>query len=543
MNKALCPLLFLAFTAVCSAKPQEDLQARLNEFARGRAGGFALAWVDAEGTSFFTAGTFAPNEPTAITPDTQFELGSVSKVFTALLLAESEQLGKVSRLDPAAKYLLPKDAPEQKALSKITLLSLTTHSSGLPRLPSNMKGIPDENPNPYASYDRALLITALCAEGPSAPTGKAMAYSNFGVSVLGEALAAAWGTSYTEALTAHVLTPLGMKATSVGLAGLPAPENLAPANAQGASARNWTWQACAPAGGLRSSARDMALFLSACLGTKPSSLDSAIKATLQAQRPADDAGGQIGLGWLLTEGPRKQIAWHNGATAGTRTFVAFDKESGQGLAILSNGTKNLEKFGFALLGGKPPQPSSTVVANPTSYIGRYQLSPSFAIDVTESKGSLFLQATHQAKLALRETASDRFSIVGVPAEISFERDPSGRITALVLHQNGLDQRGPRQDLPSPPKEITLAPEVLREYVGEYPLTPNFAITVTEENGSLYAGATGQSKFPIFASAKDEFFYKIVDAQLSFKREASGKVSGLILHQNGANLSGKKKMEN
>ncbi len=122
------------------------------------------------------------------------------------------------------------------------------------------------------------------------------AYSNFGVAVLGEPLAAAWGTSYTEALSAHVLTPLGMKATSVGLAGQPPPASLAPGHVAGQVVPNWTFQAVAPAGALRSSARDMALFLGACLTKDDGPLHAAIEATLQPQAASEETGGHLGLG-------------------------------------------------------------------------------------------------------------------------------------------------------------------------------------------------------------------------------------------------------
>jgi len=159
----------------------------------------AVAWVDPDGTVFFQSGTYSADDSRPVTPDTQFELGSVTKVFTALLLVESERLGKVSRLDPAAKYLLPPGDPAQAALAKITLLTLTTHTSGLPRMPTNF-GADHSDPNAWASYDDTKLVAALRLDGLAAPTGRNVMYSNFGGAVLGEALAAAWGTTYAEAL-------------------------------------------------------------------------------------------------------------------------------------------------------------------------------------------------------------------------------------------------------------------------------------------------------------------------------------------------------
>jgi hypothetical protein len=384
-----------------------------------------------------------------------------------------------------------------------------------------------------------MLVEALRQDGRTAPAGRAMAYSNFGAAVEGEALAAAWGTSYADALREHVLAPLGLKATTLGVAGSPPPADLAPGHVGDRQEPNWTFQAFAPAGALRSSARDMAVFLRACLGGDKTSLRPAIDATLEPQHTADDIGGHIGLGWFLTDDGDHRVVWHNGATAGSHAFVAFCRKTGTGVAILANVQQASEALGFNLLGISPPRPKTEKTANAAGYVGRYPLSPAFAIEITDINGVLRGQATGQPAFGMRTIAPDRFAIVGVPAEISFERDPAGTVVALVLHQNGQDQRAPRGELPPPPKEMVLPVETLREYVGEYPITPAFVLSVTEKAGALSVQATGQPMLPVFASARDEFFYKIVNARISFQRDASGKVAGLVLHQNGRDMAAKK----
>jgi D-alanyl-D-alanine-carboxypeptidase/D-alanyl-D-alanine-endopeptidase len=528
--------------ASVSAKPPADLQKQMDVFSKGEVGGMAVAWIDADGTVFFQTGMYSADDSRAISPDTQFEIGSVTKVFTSLLLAESERLGKVDRNNTAVKYLLPKDDPAQVSLAKITLLSLSTHTAGLPRLPSNIGLKPDAVSDPYASYDRSMLLEALRKDGQAAPVNSAMAYSNFGAAVLGEALASAWGTSYSDALHAHVLVPLGMKATTLGLAGLPPPSDLAPGHIGEKRVPNWTFQAFAPAVAMRSSARDMAVFLSACMGTRETTMRAAIDATLQPQHTADDVGGHIGLGWLMTDDPQQPVAWHNGATAGSHTFVAFCLKTRCGVAILTNFQKGSEALGFSLLGAKPPQPKVKTVVDAANFVGRYPLSPAFAIDISEVNGTLRGQATGQPSFGLHSVAVDRFAIVGIPAEISFERDSAGKITALVLHQNGIDQRAPRDELPPPRKEVILPVETVREYVGSFSVSPTFALVVTEQDGALSVQATAQSKLTVFSSAKDEFFYKAVDAQISFQRDASGKIVGLVLHQGGRDLIAKKEAD-
>ena len=529
-------LLLTAFglPLLVHAKPPADVQARLDAFVQGKPGGVAVAWVDADGPVFFSAGKFAADDPRAITPDTQFEIGSVTKVFTALLLAESERLGKVSRNDPAAKFLLPANDPAQASLAKITLLALTTHSSGLARLPANIGLNPDGNPDPYAGYDRAKLIAALKQHGPTAPVGLSMAYSNFGVAVLGQALGAAWSTSYAAALNTHVLAPLGMTRTTLSLPGEPEIEGLAIGHdVTGKRATNWTFQAFAPTGALRSSARDLALFLQAARGGAAGPLGAAFAATTTAQRPADGMGGEIGLGWFLGGATARSLAWHGGATGGYRSFVGFTAgPDGAGVAVLGNQSASVDAVGLGLLGVTPPKPVAAVVKDPEAYLGSYPLTSAFAIDITAVRGALYAQATGQPRFGLRETAPDRFALVGVPAEISFQRDGDGRVRALVLHQNGADQRARRIEPPPPPQEVLLPAETLADYPGVYRAAPAATFTVTAREGGLAVQLSGQGAAPVFATARDEFFYKVVAARIRFTRDAAGKVTGLTLFQNG-----------
>lgn len=532
MQRFLLGLLWIVSFAFASAKPPVDTQARLDAYAKGLPGGISVAWVDPDGVAYLSAGKCSAPEARPITPDTQFEIGSVTKVFTALLLAESERVGKVSRHDPAAKFLLPANDPDQAKLAPLTLLALTTHSSGLPRLPANIGPNPDASPNPYAQYDRAQLVAALRRHGPTAPVGRAVSYSNFGVGVLGEALGAAWGTSYAEALTAQVLAPLKLKATSLALTGAELPPELAPGHTAGVQVPAWTFRAEAPAGAIISSARDLGAFLEFCLGRTAVPLTTALAEALQPQRDAPDLGAQIGFGWFISGEKDRPIYWHNGATNGYHAFVAFCPADRRGIALLANDAKSCDAIGYALIGMKPPGPVTEKLSNVADYPGRYPLTKAFAIDITERDGALGLQATGQPRLGLRKLTEDRFAVVGVPAEISFERDATGKVVALVLHQNGRDQRGPRGELPPPPKEISLPVETLREYAGQYALSAIVTCTMTEANGALFTQLTGQPKFPVFATAKDEFFLKVVDAQISFERDATGKVIALTLHQGG-----------
>lgn len=515
-----------------AARPPEDTQAKLETWIRGQTGGVSAAWVDADGTAFFNAGHLDSAASPAPTADTFYEIGSITKVFTALLLAESERQGKVSRQDPASKFLLTAVDQAQESLKKITLVSLATHQSGLPRLPGNLAGNLGMNLDPYADYTRGDLLNALRFHGKAAETGRFIQYSNFAFAVLGEALASAWGETYGTALRTRILTPLGMNGSKLGMVGQPSPAPMAPGLSQGQPVMEWKFLAMAPAGALRSSAREMALFMKAALRLEESPLREAFERTFQVQAPYPDMGGSIGLAWMLFAHGSDSIAWHNGATAGHRSAVVLNRTKQAGLVVLTNIASAPEKIAFDVMGAAPAPPQTTVT-NPEDYVGVYPLSPTFAITITEQNSSLSAQGTGQGKLPLRPTTEDRFAAIGVAAEMHFERDADKKVTALVLHQNGTQSRGVRQSLPPPPKEITLPAALLAEYPGEYPASLAYVFRITLEQGILYIQAAGQPKVPLTPSAKDEFFSKLVDVRISFTRDADGKLNGFVLHQGTA----------
>ena len=141
------------------------------------------------------------------------------------------------------------------------------------------------------------------------------------------------------------------------------------------------------------------------------------------------------------------------------------------------------------------------------------------------------------------SARDEFFYKIVDAQLSFMRDEHGQVNSVVLHQNGRDVRGAREvgevKVTGARKEMVLDPATLADYAGRYELAPGFLLEVKAENGQLYVQATGQPSLPVYATARDEFYYRVVDAQLSFIRAADGKVKEVVLHQNGRDVRGAK----
>jgi CubicO group peptidase (beta-lactamase class C family) len=494
--------------------PAAIVQARLDAFLKGTGGGIGAVWVDGSKTVFFQAGTHSKTNPAPITSGTIFDAGSISKVFTALLLAESERLGKVSRFDPAAKYLFPANDPVQASLKAITLLSLATHTSGLPLMPFAVGRRPP-TPKEFAEFDRNALMKAFRSGGAAARPAGLVSYSNFGFALLGEALAVAWEAPFSEVLSRQVFEPLGMTESTVRS------------------------DVFAPSKGVQTSTRDMAKFLSAALGQGDTPLRPSFAATLRPQFDSSVRDGCVGLGWMLMDKTERAAAWHGWlpgifGTFGNQSFVALNQKTGTAIAILTNAKKSPDALGFDLLGVRPPKPKVEPVAEAASYVGHYTIRMGHTLDITEHKGGLRAQFSGWPPVPLRAIGPDRFALAGSASEISFERDATGQVIALNFTQRGL-----RQPLPQPPAAVELPADALREYSGRYAITPTFIVVVSSEGNELFVQVGSQSKLCALASAKDRFFVKSLNTKIHFRRDETGQVSGIVVLQNGRHLAGSK----
>ena len=285
---------------------------------------------------------------------TLFEIGSITKVFTGILLAEMAERGEV-RIDQPVAELLPGDAVVPSRNGRpIRLVDLSTHSSGLPRMPDNFS--PANPGNPYVDYTIPQLYDFLRRHKLRRDPGVEAEYSNVGVGLLGHALARRAGTSYEALVTARILAPLGLTSTRITLS--PADvARLAPGHdARGRPVPNWDLaEAFAGAGALRSNVDDMLTFLAANLSPpEGSTLGRAIRRAQTTHFSSAD-GRKSGLGWgmsLLKQ--ERQILTHGGGTGGYLTFVAVDPERRLGVVVLSNQVRDVSRLGLHLLDARIP---------------------------------------------------------------------------------------------------------------------------------------------------------------------------------------------
>lgn len=168
-----------------------------------------------------------------------------------------------------------------------------------------------------------------------------------------------------------------------------------------------------------------------------------------------------------------------------------------------------------------------------AYVGQYELAQNFIITITKEENRLFAQVTGQAKVEIFPESETKFFYKVVDAQITFVKDDKGKVTELILYQNGEHHAKKISDkVPDARKEIKLDPKIYDAYTGRYELTTNFIITISKDNNHLFAQATRQQKFKIYPESETKFFYKVVDAQITFVKNDKGVVEKLILHQNG-----------
>jgi D-alanyl-D-alanine-carboxypeptidase/D-alanyl-D-alanine-endopeptidase len=383
--------------------------------------------------------------------DTLFEIGSITKVFTALLAADMAQRGELKLDDPIAKYL-PSTAkiPERNG-RQITIVDLATHTSGLPRMPTNFR--PKDPEKPYADYSVEQLYSFLASYELPRDIGVKFEYSNLGFGLLGQGLARRAGMDYEKLVVTRICDPLGMKSTRITLSE-PLRKRLAPGHsADLVTVPEWDNPTLAGAGGLRSSANDLLTFLAAMMGYADNPLAAAQKTTLSISRPSGGAFMDSGLGWVIDTRGGGEIIWKNGGTGGYRTFIGYSPKTRIGIVALSNsstgeGTDDIglhlldARFPLSVPAGSPSELSlDTKVLD--AYVGNYELFPNFILTVTREGNQLFVQGSSQPRAAVYPKSSAEFFYKAVDAQITFETDAQGQATALVLHQGGRDQHGRR----------------------------------------------------------------------------------------------------
>jgi CubicO group peptidase (beta-lactamase class C family) len=384
--------------------------------------------------------------------DTLFEIGSNTKVITALLLAEMAGRGEVRLDDPAALFVPPGVTLPERGGRQITLTHLATHVSGLPRDADNYA--PTDRANPFADFTIERLYDFLGRHRLDRDPGAAHAYSNVGSGLLGHVLARRAGVEFETLVRERIAAPLGMASTTITLTPAMA-ARAAPGHDHAGQPTPWLDLRAIPgAGALRSTANDLLTFLAAALGLVETPLIPAMHAQLAHRRPTGRSdGGAQALGWLISSRNGAEVAWHVGRTVGGHGFLGLDLARGAGVVVLGNmGVVRAEDIGFHLLTGaplvSPPSKRQAVRLGPEQLdrlAGRYRLSEATELTVTPAAGHLRIDIGGRATHTFIPESETRFFVRQFDAHVTFELGADGRPVALVTHQDGRDQRAPRVD--------------------------------------------------------------------------------------------------
>ncbi len=438
-------LVLLAAAALSGVRDAGELEKlMLNRTGEGRkAVGIVAGLVDASGERFLASGAAAPGGTAAPDADTVYEIGSITKVFTALVLADMVVRGELGLDDPVAKFLPAAAAVPERDGKKITLRDLSHQISGLPRMPDNLE--PADGADPYVDYGADRMYAFLAKVKLARGVGEKYEYSNLGVGLLGHALALKAGMSYEELVRRRVLEPLGMGDTAMTL-----PERLKARLAPGSGpnlgpVKNWNFDVLAPAGALRSTARDMLKFLTAAMGLRETPLRRAFDLMLEKEQPTGVPDLTIGLGWHIWRRYGTEIVWHNGGTGGYRTWAGFDPVKKAGAVVLCNTAFGVDDLGLYALEPKWPvgrfrtPVSRTAVALEAkaleAFAGEYEIEPGVAVAVAAADGRLRIKSPGQPEVYYQPWSPTEFFRPG-GRELTFFKDAAGAVVRLELYNEG-----------------------------------------------------------------------------------------------------------
>ena len=387
--------------------------------------------------------------------ETVFEIGSISKVFTSMILADMVVNGEVALDDPAQKYLPEGATMPTRGGKEITLADLATHHSGLPRLPENMPyGDPQD---PYADYTEAMLLEFLSTHELRNDIGAQWDYSNLGMGLLGYLLGRASGKDYETLVRERITGPLGMDDTAVTLT--PAlEERFAPGrDAFTRPTKPWNLSVLVGAGGIRSTVEDLLTFAAAVLDPD-SPIAPATELMLSVRRPGPTPTAEQALGWQIAHPePGREVIMHNGGTGGYASALALEPAKNRAAAVLTNTAAEPATTDLALhaligspVAPTPPLPSAppapverTAVTLPVEeldrVVGRYEFAPGVVFEVTREGDQLRAQRQGAAVgpvLPIFPEAPLKFFWRAVNGQVVFTTDASGAMTGAEATFDG-----------------------------------------------------------------------------------------------------------
>lgn len=416
---------------------------------QNRTPGIVVGVIDVNRTNVVAYGVRERGKAGKVDGDSIFEIGSITKVFTALLLQQMVERGEMNLGDPIGKYLPLSVKTPSLGGREITLLDLATHASGLPSVPDNLS--PKDGGNPWADYTVGQMHDFLSHYKLPRKPGAKFEYSNLGMGLLGHILALRAGTNYEALVVSRICDPLQMNSTRITLS----PEmksRLATGHSTvGPPVENWGSLALQGDGAFYSSVNDMLRFLAANMGRGKSPLSATMAKTHVSRRGAG-LGSKVGLGWMKFSFFGMEYIWHNGGTGGYRSFIGFDPQKGHGAVVLINEANDVDDVGRYLFLydtydslDRFKAPRQRTVARIDyqiydQYVGQYQFNSKHFLTITREGDRLRVQDSGPMEVPYEifPESETEFFLTALDARISFIRNEAGMVKQAILHQDGKD---------------------------------------------------------------------------------------------------------
>jgi len=455
----ICALLFASGVAISapenpSTNPLPDepeirnlLRARIKALGGEQGGvGIVVGVISPDGRKIISAGRLSLDDPRAPDGDTVFEIGSITKAFTALLLADMAVKNDLALNDPVAKYLPAESKVPTRNGKAISLLDLATHTSGLPFMP-NESALPSGSAAtkyPVADLRRFMAVCDLRSE-----IGEKWEYSNIGYWLLGETLAGRAGLDYESLLRKRVITPLGLTNTDFTLS----PKMIG----NFAGGHNAVLQPASPistlpiysimpaAGGLYSTANDLLKLLAVAMDYEHSPLDGAMRLTWNRRRPMSQDGFEQALGWTIIHQQNDELIVHDGGTFGYASSIAWDPVKRVGVVVLSNQVANVGDIARHLLRPSFPLEKPTamkrteVTIDPAKldlYVGNYGASGEGIFEVVREGDGLVIRAPAEwglPRFRLHPESRQEFFVAELPMRVVFQFESDGSVKKMLVY--------------------------------------------------------------------------------------------------------------
>jgi len=476
-----------------------------------------------------------------LSTDNVFEIGSITKQFTAVSILMLEEQGKLKVEDEITKYI--SDYPTNG--KTITIHHLLNHTSGIKSytsMESFMK-------NARTDMTPTELIDVFKNEPMDFDPGEKFLYNNSGYILLGHIIEVVTMQSYEDFIEKNIFTKLGMKTSYYG-----SMKDIIKNRAYGYQDRNGFVNAdylslTLPyaAGSIMSTVDDLLIWQNAISANKlikRSSLEKAINGSTLSN------GEKIpyGYGWSQGSVNGSDTYEHSGGIFGYTTNGIFLPQEDMYIIALSNcDCSNVGEISTkiaAMAIGKPfPSPKDAITLSEDKlkkWTGAYEFEDGAVRFITLDGNKLKSQREGSEIFDIYAMSDNHFIFEEGTISYQFGINKDGS-KLVVMSNNGNDSKGKAVDKEAPKEKvvITLAPEVLKQYNGKYELAPTFHIVVTAKGNQLFAQATGQPEFEIFAESETTFFLKVVPASIDFSKNDKGEVISLTLHQGGQDMQGKK----